>query len=147
MDFRLNNRAPIAAWAADIFGLPFEERARGPHAFDCWGVVIYAQEKCGRRAKSYTDAYSDTSFKARHDIDALIAAEKAQWKAVKHVDIGDVFECALAGKSVHVAVACGGGRALHVREKAGVVIEEITLDDGGRPRLGDYVIVGAYAPG
>ena len=33
-------------WWARYIGLPFQDGGRGPHAFDCWGLVrdVYARE-------------------------------------------------------------------------------------------------------
>jgi cell wall-associated NlpC family hydrolase len=145
VDLSANAHAPLAAWAAFLCGRPFAKHGRGPAAFDCWGVVCWSQHLLGRAVRSYAECYRDVSARARGDLDALIAAERATWLEKPAGGVGDVVLCESAGLNCHVAVLCGEGRALHALKGAGVVAQPLERRDGGI-WLGAYRVVSVHEP-
>jgi cell wall-associated NlpC family hydrolase len=144
-DLRANAHAPLAAWAAFLRGRPFAPHGRGPDAFDCWGVVCWSQKILGRAVRSYAECYRDVGARARGDLDALIAAERATWREKPAGVVGDVVLCESAGLACHVAVLCGEGRALHALKGAGVVAQPFERRDSGI-WLGAYRVVSVHEP-
>jgi cell wall-associated NlpC family hydrolase len=42
------NAAALLVRTDDLIGKPWRKGARGPDAFDCWGLVLVLAERCGR---------------------------------------------------------------------------------------------------
>jgi cell wall-associated NlpC family hydrolase len=145
LDLSPNERQPFQWWALSYLGAPFEALGRGP-AYDCWGLAREVQRRhFARDLPDYLDAYRAADYAARRDLDALIGAEREGFVEVASVQPGAVLLCALYGHIMHVATACGGGRALHIRRGADAVIEPLHVSRGA-VRLGSgFVVRHAYA--
>lgn len=119
-DLSLNAAAPLAPWAPALFGKPFEDRAVGPDAFDCTGLIEWVQALLDRRVRSYAEIYRAQDCDAKEKRDAIIRAEAEAWRAGTG-DVGDVLILGTGQRAHHVAVLCGAGRALHASRAAGGV--------------------------
>ena len=111
------NRIPwarIEAVLGDLAGRPFVRGARGPDAFDCWGVVIEARRRLGLPVPPDFASAALT----REDMLALFATQRpAAWRRAPELVAGGIVLARDAGHAgVHVA-----GRILHAAAKAGVV--------------------------
>lgn len=143
-DLSLNARAPLAAWAPALIGRPFADRARGPDAFDCMGLIEFVAAALGRPTRSYAAAYNASIYGDAASIDALIAAEQSAW-APGDGSVGDVLIMGSARRAHHVGVLCGAGHVLHVGVAEGVKCELIV----GRRRVrraAGYAIYGLARP-
>lgn len=131
-DLSANARAPLADWAPPLRGLPFEDRGRGPHGFDCTGVMEFVQALLGRPIKAYAEHYSAAHVDAEQTaaFDRLIQSELAAY-APGAGEVGDILILGSGGRAHHVAVLCGAGHLIHARPGAGVSIEPIE----GRKRV------------
>jgi cell wall-associated NlpC family hydrolase len=124
-DLSLNAAAPLADWAPPLFGKPFVDRAVGPDAFDCTGLVEWVQSALGRRVRSYAELYRAAECDGKDKRDAIIRAEGALWTPAPG-DVGDVLILGTGRRAHHVAVLCGAGLALHAsRAACGVTYAEI----------------------
>lgn len=102
-------------------GKPFVSGARGPDAYDCWGLVlaVYA-EVYGIRLPDY-----DIAADALHQITRQISAEIATplWTVTNPDEAPSVAVMALHEDHPHLANHCGvclGGCVLHTTQNAGV---------------------------
>lgn len=130
-DLSANATAPLADWAPMLFGKPFVDRAVGPDAFDCTGLIEWVQALMGRPVRSYAELYRDVDCDAIDKRDAIIRAEGELWTPGTG-DVGDVLILGTGRRAHHVAVLCGASRALHAsREACGVAYAEIE----GRKRV------------
>lgn len=131
-DLSANARAPLAAWASPLFGLPFADRGRGPGAFDCTGIVEHVQAMLGRPIKPYAAHYSAAHVDAEQTaaFDRLIQSELAAY-APGAGEVGDILVMGSAGRAHHVGVLCGAGCVLQARVAQGVTIDKIE----GRKRV------------
>ncbi|HRO02389.1 MAG TPA: NlpC/P60 family protein [Terricaulis sp.] len=130
-DLSRNAAAPLAAWAPPLFGAPFVDRAAGPDAFDCTGLVEWVAALLGRRVRSYSEIYASVDCDAAAKRDAIIRAEAEAWRPGAG-DVGDVLILGTGRRAHHVAVLCGAGRAMHAsRAAGGVAYAEIV----GRKRV------------
>lgn len=121
-----NARAPLAQWALDVLDAGrFERGGRGPIAFDCMGLATWAQHQVGRAARDYLELYRDLNIRAVRDVNQLLRAESEAWRNVDAGGVGDVLVLGHGRIAHHVAVLCGGGRAVHALEGAGIRIDEI----------------------
>jgi len=123
------------AWVTPWVGRPFEERGRGPEAFDCWGLVrAVLQERLGASLPALDDRYSQASD--REDLAALVVAERGPWRPVEEAALqeGDCVLFRVQGYPSHVGVVVALGWMLHSRPATGSVLERW---DGPRwrPRL------------
>lgn len=115
---------------ADLIGVPFRWKARGPDHFDCYGLVEEIERRHGR---SIPDVLSPTTFET---INQLIDQMVPLWTPCEQGP-GAVV-CIRIGRHVtHVGVVLPHGRMLHCWEKAGGVCVE-------RIDVWQRRIVGAY---
>lgn len=130
-----NARAPLAAWAVQACdGGHFERGGRGPIAFDCMGLVTWAQAQIGRRVRDYLDLYRELDIKRRGDVNQLMRAEAEAWRNVDAGGVGDVLVLGSGDRAHHVAVLCGGGYAAHATSSRGLLCEKIE----GRARVSRF---------
>lgn len=114
-----------STWAAKYIGLPFRIGARGPDAYDCWGLVrlIYAQER--GIELSLIEGVSALNLEA-YEIAAALEI-KNHWQQVTVPEEFDVVCLGTAGERFfHLGLwvtLSGTGRILHTREKANAVID------------------------
>jgi cell wall-associated NlpC family hydrolase len=141
-----NLAARLAPWALALQARGrFEDGGRGPDAFDCMGLAVYAQALVGRAARDYLDLYEDLDIRATGDVDALMRAYGAAWVDVHAGDVGDVLVLGSGRRAHHTAVLCGAGRAIHANAGAGLTIGEL----GGRivQRFAGMSVFGLVRPG
>jgi len=97
----------------DLTGRPYRRGARGPDAFDCWGLVLEARRRLGLALPPDIASLDLT----RADVRALFHAERpAGWVRVEP-RLGAI---ALAEDAAHAGVLVGL-RVLHTQARAGVV--------------------------
>jgi cell wall-associated NlpC family hydrolase len=104
----------------DFVGLPYQEGARGPDAFDCYGLVAAVLRAV--RGIDLPDWYADASGpqSASRAISAALAGEVAGGRSVLVADPAD-FDVAVVGSNHrphHVGVVYQGG-VLHASKAFG----------------------------
>ena len=115
------------SWWAHYIGRPFEDGARGPEAYDCWGLVraVYA-EQLGIELPSY----GEISARDLGRIARTIAARSDDgWRIVGSPFDFDVALMRAAGRTravVHVGVMIDGTRMLHTEAATGAVVVPLT---------------------
>ncbi len=97
----------------DLIGLPFERGARGPDAYDCWGLVLELRRQLGLPVPH---DYA-TGELTRDQAHALFAAES--WNGWHRVPISE-GAIVLASCTAHAGVLLAG-RIVHAQRTAGVV--------------------------
>lgn len=100
-------------WSAQLIGKPYEDFARGPHAFDCWGLVrwVYRQQR-----DIELPLYGDISPSDLRAVAERMGNPEAQgpWRQVKEPQEFDVM----------VATARTGGR---IGAHVGVMVDHVTV--------------------
>lgn len=101
---------------AEYIGLPYQEGARGPEAFDCWGLVrhVLAREF---HVELPAYEYGPTATERQQVITGL----RPQYQEVPPQP-GAIALCSIAGRP-HVGLCVDGEHVLHTREGTGSVLE------------------------
>lgn len=104
----------------DYIGLPYREGARGPDAYDCWGIV--AEVLRAARGWSLPDWYQSAPGPqaASRAISAAVEGEVAGGRSVR-VDAPEDYDIAVVGSGTrphHVGVYIHGG-VLHASRGLG----------------------------
>jgi cell wall-associated NlpC family hydrolase len=107
----------------DLIGKPYQKEARGPDAFDCFGLFA---ELCRRRGDSIPPEVSPERVEDRA---AAIAAaiERGEWRQLDAPEPG----CAVVMRIIppfvsHLGMVLDGGRFIHTREGMNVAIERLS---------------------
>ncbi len=111
-------------WWNQYIGKPFAEKGRGPHEFDCWGLVrqVYL-DHLGIELPSYTEKYETTDD--RDLLGEVIGREsKEKWDDVTQPKPFDVIILRLRGVPMHVGLVTKPGFMIHCARGIGVVNEK-----------------------
>jgi len=114
-------------WWDKYVGLPFKDGARGPHEFDCWGIVQSSyRDHCGIDLPTYGDISAMD----------VIAVVKAMSKGIREniwtpVEIPQEFDLCLMKTGSkpfpgHIGVMVSGTRLIHACPDANVVVVDRT---------------------
>lgn len=110
-------------WARKYIGMAWEDGARGPERFDCWGLVreVLAREY-GIDVPSFAGAYASASELRWND--ALIDGQRPQWSMIRSGEeqAGDIVVLRI-GKYFHCGVIAEPGWMLHVMKGIDAVME------------------------
>jgi hypothetical protein len=118
-----------SCWAAQYIGLPWVAGARGPDAYDCWGLFLAVQRCHFARDLPEIPVNAD-------DLRAVLGAfrdhpERQRWQNVAytkdHAQEGDAVLLRQSRHPVHVGVwlDVDGGGVLHAVKDAGVVYQKL----------------------
>lgn len=120
---------PAPAWVEPYIGFDHQARARGPDAFDCWGLLICVlARECGFELPAYERFHwerSDTQSR-RECADAIATAQREMtWVAVEPGQERrfDAILLSIAGRPLHVGIVAEPGWVLHSSEGAGSAVE------------------------
>lgn len=108
--------------AVDLIGRPFENGGRGPHGFDCWGLV---REVYARRGVLLDDYRIDAmDFPA---VGAEIDQQRVKWVEVAKPEPYCIVLIRFNSPSHpnHIGVCLDKNHFIHAREKAGVCIDRL----------------------
>lgn len=126
-----------AALYSDLIGKPFVDGARGPEAFDCWGVL---QAIVRRMGGNPTDFPSDPAL--------LQQAISDEWQPLERHEIqpGDAILLRSPDPAYvwHVAVVLDGSKMLHTRAGVGVCTERFDYPLHARRIAGFYRFRGRH---
>ena len=114
-----------SCWAAQYIGLPWVAGARGPDAYDCWGLFLAIQRCHFARDLPEIPVNAD-------DLRLVLSAfrdhpERQRWQQVECVKAGDAVLLRQSRHPVHVGVwlDVDGGGVLHAVKDAGVVYQKL----------------------
>lgn len=120
---------------ARLIGLPWIAGARGPEAYDCWGLFLAVQRQhFGRDLPEILVNALDL----RAVLDAFTAhPERQRWQPVSAAEEGDAVLMRQSRYPVHIGVWLGidGGGVLHAVRHAGVVFQTLAALDAHGWRL------------
>ncbi len=114
----------------DMLGAPYSRGARGPEAYDCWGVVVEAASRMGIELPDW----DSTDWKSGDHTKTFEAERSSRtWSIVapEAVVPGDVGICRMAeSMTCHACLYIGGGYVIHCEHASGVLIDqrEVFLD-------------------
>lgn len=114
------------AWVETYIGIPFEDRGRGPAAFDCWGLVREVLgHQFGQVVPSWDDGYVNTEDGAA--VAGAVAAARGHWDEVTpdQARPGDVVLLRARGRPSHVGVLVSRSTMLHTLPESGAVLERV----------------------
>lgn len=115
-------------WVAGWIGLPYEDKGRGPDAFDCYGLVRGA---LAAQFRLCLPSYDDTYVAAgdRHSVaTAVEAALTNTWAPVvspQPVAAGDVVILKVGGRPWHCGLVVARNLFLHILEGGTSCIERL----------------------
>ena len=114
-----------AAELTKLIGLPWIAGARGPAAYDCWGLFLAVQrDHFGRELPEIPVDALDL----RAVLDAFTAhPERQRWQTVSQPQEGDAVLMRQSRYPVHIGVwlDIDGGGVLHAVRHAGVVFQTL----------------------
>lgn len=117
--------SPSLHWAAPYIGLPWRAGARGPQAYDCWGLFLAIQRAhFGRQLPEIPVDATDLraiagTFKSH--------PERQRWAFVTAPSTGDAVLLRQSRYPIHVGIwlEADGGGVLHCVKESGVVYQKI----------------------
>lgn len=114
-------------WAENYIGVPWENGAQGPQAFDCWALVRHVQRKHYQRILPIINVDAD-DLPSVHQAFAS-HPEKSRWHLVAVPMDGDCILVRRGNQLDHVGVYLDmdGGRVLHAVRGSGVVCTGIPV--------------------
>lgn len=106
-----------------LIGAPFKTGGRGPHEFDCYGLVKHLIERdSGRCAPDYL---SPTDSGATH---ALMIVSREFWHRLPGPKVGSMVMFKLGREVCHVGYVISQSSFIHAWEKSGGVTVERLSD-------------------
>ena len=104
-----------------LIGLPYRWGARGPDAYDCWGLVVHALELMGIPC---TDDWAPENPACARDLIAIERHNASRWRRVPDGDQpGRIALLGNAKRYFHVGVTVPRCRILHTTRETGAVIQ------------------------
>ena len=117
--------SPPFHWATEFIGRPWHAGARGPDAFDCWGLFLAIQRKYFHRVLPEIPVDAN-------DLRTVMMTfrdhpERQRWMSVVKPVEGDAVLLRQSRHPVHVGVwlVVDGGGVLHAVKDAGVVFQKL----------------------
>lgn len=104
----------------DLIGAPYVRGARGPEAYDCYGLV---KELFARAGNSVPDFDSPGTLE---EIEALISDRSRKWRRVPIGTPGALLTFRVEGYGAHVGFMLQNDLFIHAWEATGVAIERLT---------------------
>ena len=119
-------RKPVADDWNSYIGRPYIKGARGPDAFNCWGLVVYV----GRRHYGLPIPDHQVEHDDRARILELVALEREsdRWRALEaeaRLKAGDVVLFGRPDHQTHAGIYVGEG-VLHAERRAGVCLTPLS---------------------
>lgn len=112
------------SWISAVQGKPYVLGARGPDAFDCYGLYYWvAKHVFGRPVPSL----SDVDYSGVKDLSAVFAAHVGRWEAIDEPFEGCAVSLSKSLKFVHhcgVWTAADRGLIVHAHKAAGGVVAQ-----------------------
>lgn len=114
-------------WWHRYIGLPFQDGGRGPHVFDCWGLVrdVYARE-LGVVLPSYGEISAHDLVRVAREMSA--GQDDGWWLIGTPAPFDVCLMRAPRGRAavVHVGVMVDGRRVLHIEAATAAVVVPVT---------------------
>lgn len=130
MGVRLPSYPVVAppAWCSRYVGLPYEEGARGPAKWDCWGLLwLVLQEQFGVEVPNYEGVgWSRKDGASRKAADHHFRDEAlANWIEIPAgwEQPGDALALSIARRPLHVGIVATPGWMLHSAEDSDAALE------------------------
>jgi hypothetical protein len=116
---------------ADLIGLPYQHRGRGPDAYDCYGLLLTLCERQGTPIAPLTTP--DSAIGIGDAVNALLP----QWEACpRHAGVALLF--LEDGLPQHVGVAIDEDRFIHAAVRNGQVAIDHLSRGWNRLLMGSY---------
>lgn len=104
----------------DLLGLPYARGARGPEAYDCYGLIKEIFRRAGNDVPDFDCPGS------LEEIESLIADKSRKWRRVPIGTVGALITFRVEGYGSHVGYMLGADRFIHAWESTGVTTERLT---------------------
>jgi cell wall-associated NlpC family hydrolase len=114
----------------DLLGVPYVRGARGPDAYDCYGL---AKEMFRRAGNDVPDFDCPGSLE---EIESLISDASRKWRRVPIGTPGALLTFRVEGLGAHVGFMMTNDRFIHAIEPMGVTTERLT--NGSMKPLASY---------
>lgn len=105
-------------------GKPFAWNARGPDAYDCWGLVRAVLGQYGIVVPDYL--YAPQRPAAVADLVEYVAGSQPLWAPVEDPGVGDVIMMGTSPRLHHAGVFTEHG-VIHTSLKTGVLIQPLHI--------------------
>ncbi len=124
------------AYVNSLIGLPWRSGAKGPEAFNCWGLAMVIEDRCFGRILPFMDV-DDEDVRAVMRKVATTEHRKC-WTHVERPVHGGLVEMSSGKHPYHIGVylSIDGGGVLHSHNPSGVCFDRIaTLQAAGWRRF------------
>ena len=121
----------------EYIGLDYEDRGRGPNAFDCLGFVSYVfRRELNIDLPDFLDTYR--SAEDSSGVAAAINKRKVDWERVDNPRPLDLILFNVLGHPTHVGLFISNDDFLHCFKGTGSCLERLNSLTWGRRVLGFY---------
>lgn len=112
----------IRHWSEQYLGIPWENGAQGPDAFDCWAFVRHVQRAHFDREVPIIAVNADNRAQVRVAFERH--PERQRWTECTDPVDGDCVLFSKAGQVDHIGLwlSIAGGKILHAIPHSGVVL-------------------------
>lgn len=111
-----------SAWLNDYIGLPYVPGARGPDAFDCYGLVkLIYDEQYGEILPDWLGDHLDLKQRSKA-LDDIVCG--GTWTDTEDPADGDIVICYRTRAAYHIGLFYAGG-VIHSLEGVGVIYEPL----------------------
>lgn len=129
---------------ADLIGIPFVWGARGPHAYDCYGLVMEMARRSGCPVPEFCDTVNWSDFNPNRNgtAAAVVAAALPQWERIAKPEAGAVVLFRMGRIISHVGFMLDDERMIHAFEDSGGVTVQRLHQNWQQRIVGFYRYVG-----
>lgn len=125
---------------ADLMSARYEEGARGPDAFDCFGLFA---ELCRRRGQPIPDHPTPHNLEQREEEITAVAA--AEWHPLDAPEVGCAVVLRLGPWMSHIGMVIEGGKFIHASSRRGVTVQRLDAPEWQMRIAGFYRYTGGCA--
>lgn len=117
---------------APLIGKPFVRGARGPDAFDCYGLILELNKLEG------IDVPDFKSPDGIRDVADIVDREKGAWTIVPRTTIGATLLFRIEDRGAHVGYLVSRDTFIHADEVMGVMLSRLSRDPWGNRFIQAY---------
>lgn len=100
----------------DLVSKEFKDFGRGPHGYDCYGLVLEVSKRLGK----YLPDYESVVSKAMRQIQDKVNTYKSQFERIEKPERGDLVLITNGRFECHIGIVIDRGVFIHIKKECGV---------------------------